>query len=180
MYTNLGDVPARHVVLAAGAWSGRVATLLGERVPVLPARGLSLTADRPAIGPCRPLLLGEQHVAVGPMGDSLRLSAWFELNNYDTGVTLERMDRLEAVARQRLDLDSHLRVRRRWSGLRPVTPDGVPIISRASRWANVTMATGHSMTGLTLGPGTGRIVAQLVCDEPPSIAVERFSSRRFS
>jgi D-amino-acid dehydrogenase len=64
--------------------------------------------------------------------------------------------------------------------MRPVTPDGVPIIGRASRWPNVIIAAGHSTIGLTLGPGTGRIVAQLVCGETPEVAIDRFSPRRFS
>jgi D-amino-acid dehydrogenase len=178
--TTRGDVTASDFVLAAGAWSGRLARLLGERVPMLAGRGLSLTVDRPEIGPRRPLLLGEDHVAIAPMGDRLRMSAWFQLNNLDTSVSAERISRLESIARRRLSLDASLVVRRRWAGMRPVTPDGVPIIGRSRRWRNLTIAAGHSMIGLTLGPGTGRIVAQLVCGEAPEIAIDRFSPRRFS
>ena len=125
------------------------------------------------------MLLGEHHVAVAPMGDELRLSGWFQLNNYDTRPSAKRIARLEAIARQRLELDDSLTVRQRWAGLRPVTPDGVPIIGRSPRWSNVTIAAGHSMTGLTLAPGTGRIVAQIVDGERPDIAVDRFSPGRF-
>jgi D-amino-acid dehydrogenase len=136
--------------------------------------------DRPAVGPRRALLLGEDHVAVNAMGDQLRLSAWFQLNNFDTGVTAERLERLQAIARRRLDLDPTLLVRRRWAGLRPVTPDGVPIIGPSRRCRNVTIAAGHSMVGLTLGPGTGRVVAQLVSGEDLAIDIQRFSPDRFS
>ena len=177
--TTRGDLAGSHVVLAAGAWSGNVARLLDQRLPMLAARGLSLTVDRPDIGPRRAMLLGEDHVAVGPMGDELRLSAWFQLNNFDTVPTPKQLTRLEAIARRRLRLDASLVVRRRWAGLRPVTPDGVPIIGPSTRWRNLTIAAGHGMTGLTLGPGTGRIVAQLVCGEPPDIAIDRFSPGRF-
>ena len=127
------------------------------------------------------MLLGEDHVAVGPMGDELRLSAWFQLNNFDTrrrrssGSRGSRRSPAGGFAST-----TRCVVRRRWAGLRPVTPDGVPIIGPSARWRNVTIAAGHSMTGLTLGPGTGRIVAQLVCGEPPDIAIDRFSPRRFS
>jgi D-amino-acid dehydrogenase len=147
---------------------------------MLPGRGLSLTVDRPELGPRRAMLLGEDHVAVGVLADHLRLSAWFQLNNFDTGVTAERLTRLEAIARRRLELDESFRVRRRWAGLRPVTPDGVPIIGPAQRCRNLTIATGHAMVGLTLGPGTGRVVARLVCGEAPGIDIERFSPRRFA
>ena len=178
--TTQGDLAVGEVVVATGAWSGKVARLLGQRVPMLAARGLSLTVERPQIGPRRAMLLGENHVAIGPMGDELRLSAWFQLNNFDTDPTLERISRLEAIARQRVRLDEVLSVRRRWAGLRPVTPDGVPVIGRLDRWRNVTIAAGHGMTGLTLGPGTGRVVAQLVCGDRPDISLDRFSPRRFS
>jgi D-amino-acid dehydrogenase len=177
--TARGDVATGHVVLAAGAWSGIVAQMLGERVPMLPARGLSLTVDRPRVGPRRAMLLGEDHVAIAPMGDELRLSAWFQLNNFDLHPTAERITTLEAIARRRTRLDASLVVRRRWAGLRPVTPDGVPIVGPSSRWRNVTIAAGHGMTGLTLGPGTGRIVAQVACGDRPDIAIDRFSPRRF-
>jgi D-amino-acid dehydrogenase len=178
--TTRGDVAASEFVLAAGAWSGRLASLLGERVPMIAGRGASLTVARPEIGPRRPMLLGEDHVAIGPMGRELRLSAWFQLNNFDSAVSVEQIRRLEAIARRRLRLDDSLVVRRRWVGMRPVTPDGVPIIGPSTRRRNLTIAAGHSMVGLTLGPGTGRIVAQLVCGEPPDIPIDRFSPRRFS
>jgi D-amino-acid dehydrogenase len=178
--TTGGDVVARHVVLATGAWTAALAGLLGERVPMLAARGLSMTVARPQLGPQRTLLLGEHHVAVTPIDDELRLSAWFQLNNFDTTPTLERIERLEALARKRVRFDSTLVVRQRWAGLRPVTPDGVPIIGTSTRWRNVTIAAGHGMIGLTLGPGTGRVVAQLACGEPPDIDLDRFSPRRFA
>jgi D-amino-acid dehydrogenase len=178
--TTRGDVAASQFVLAAGAWSGRLARLVGERVPMLAGRGLSLTVDRPEVGPRRPMLLGEDHVAIGPMGDELRLSAWFQLNHSDMAVPIDRITTLEAIARRRLRLDGSLVVRRRWAGIRPVTPDGVPIIGPSTLWRNLIIAAGHSMTGLTLGPATGRIVAQLVCGEQPEIAIDRFSPTRFS
>ena len=177
--TTAGDLAADEVVLAAGAWTGRVARLLGTRVPVIAARGLSLTVERPDVGPRRPMLLGEDHFAVGPTADTLRLSAWFQLNRYDLSVPADRIARLERMARGRLRLDPTLTVRRRWAGLRPVTPDGVPIIGRLPAWDNVTVATGHSMTGLTHGPGTGRLVAQLVSGEHPEIDLHRFAPGRF-
>jgi D-amino-acid dehydrogenase len=177
--TAHGDVACSHVVLATGAWSGRVARLLDERVPMLPARGVSLTVARPDNGPRRAMLLGEHHVAVGPMGDDLRLSAWFQLNNFGTDPTRGQLTRLEAIARQRLHLDADLVVRRQWAGFRPVTPDGVPVIGPSTRWSNVTIAAGHAMTGLTLGPGTGRLVAQVVTGERPDLEIDRFSPGRF-
>lgn len=178
--TDGGNIPARHVVIAAGAWSGSFADELDERLPVVGARGLSLTVDRPSEGPGRAMLLGEQHVAVAPYRDELRMSGWFELGTWSLTPDPRRIERLEALARSRLDFDDTLTDRRSWAGLRPMTPDGVPIIGPSGRWSNVTIATGHAMTGLSMGLGTGRLVAQLVDDEPTDIDVDRFTVARFA
>jgi D-amino-acid dehydrogenase len=125
------------------------------------------------------MLLGEKHVAVGPMGDQLRLSGRFELGHFSTTPDPKRIAEIERLARTRLDFDEQLTVRETWAGLRPVTPDGVPIISRSSRWENVTIATGHAMIGLSIGPGTGRLVSELVTGTPTTIDSSRFSISRF-
>jgi D-amino-acid dehydrogenase len=178
--TTRGRLPAAHVVIAAGAWSSRFGDHLGERVPVVAARGLSLTVDRPSTSPRRAMLLGEQHVAIAPNRDELRISGWFELGKTSLAPRPRRIATLEALARTRLDFDTDLTNRRPWAGLRPVTPDGVPIIGPARRSSNVTIATGHAMVGLTMGLGTGRIVAQLITGEPTDIDVSRFAPERFT
>ena len=177
--TSHGDLAASHVVVAAGSWSARVGAMLGERIPVLAGRGFSVTFDRPRTGPSRALLLGEAHVSVGVHGDEMRLGSGFQLGATDRSASQLRLDRLAQAARTRLRIDGDLRVRRPWAGLRPVAPDGVPIIGPSSRWQNVTVATGHAMIGLSTGPGTGRLVAQLVAGEATDIDIGRFSLARF-
>ncbi|MYJ12782.1 MAG: FAD-dependent oxidoreductase, partial [Acidimicrobiia bacterium] len=176
--TTAGDVDARHVIIAAGAWSGRLARMLGTRLPVLAARGMSVTYERPADGPRRALLLGEDHVAVGVTDSELRLSGWFQLGAESLTPSLRRLEALERLARRRLRLDSPLRVLERWAGLRPTAPDGVPIIGAAPQWRNVTIATGHAMIGLTMALGTGRLVADLVSGTTPALNAGRFSPAR--
>ena len=178
--TNRGPLPVGHVVVAAGAWSGRFGKDLDVHIPVVSARGLSLTVDRPAVSPRRAMLLGEQHVAIGPNRDELRMSGWFELGRMSLSPPPRRVARLETLARSRLDFDTTLTNRRTWAGLRPMTPDGVPIIGASGRWQNVTIATGHAMIGLSMGLGTGRVVAQLVDGERPDVDLDRFSLTRFS
>ena len=67
-----------------------------------------------------------------------------------------------------------------WRGLRPCSPDGLPYIGRSSRFKNLTIATGHSMMGLSLAPGTGKIVSELINREKTSISLEAFHPERFS
>ena len=66
-----------------------------------------------------------------------------------------------------------------WGGLRPCTPDGLPMIGRAPRHENLYIATGHCMLGMTLGPITGKLMAQLMCGQQPEIGLEPFSMARF-
>ncbi|MCY4369154.1 MAG: FAD-dependent oxidoreductase [bacterium] len=179
LVTSGGDVAAGQVVVATGAWAPGVASLLGESLPVQPGKGHSMTVARPDVGPRRNILIGDRWVAVNPMGDRLRMSGWLELGRLDTRPSLRRLARVEAGVRSRIQLDPDLRVLERWAGLRPITPDGIPIIGRSRRWDNVAYAVGHGKLGLSLGPVTGRIVAQLLCDLPTDLDLKPFSPARF-
>ena len=179
LVTSSGAIRAREVVIAAGAWTPRLARWFGDRLPIQPAKGYSLTVRRPAQGPRRRMLLGEKYVAVAPMGDQLRLSGWFEIGRWDARLPPSRLARVEGNARSRLDLDARLHVIKRWAGFRPVTPDGLPIIGRAPGWRNLTYVAGHAMQGLSLSAATGRLTAQLLCGERPEIDLGRCSAGRF-
>lgn len=179
LITSRGDIEVEHVVVAAGVWSTSVAAILGEKLPVQPGKGYSITVERPEQGPNQAMLLGEKHVAVAPMEDRIRFSGWFELGQYDRTPSLQRLRQIEATVRSALSIDAELKVLERWAGLRPTTPDGLPIIGPAPSWDNVTYATGHAMLGLSLGPATGRIVSQLVCGEAPELDLPLCSPARF-
>lgn len=177
--TSRGSLVADQVVLAAGAWTRGMAALLGERIPVQPGKGHSMTVAKPRTGPRLNLLIGDRWVAVNPMGDRMRMSGWLELGRLDTKPSLRRLAHVEANVRARVDLDPDLTVLERWAGLRPVTPDGIPIVGPARRWSNVTYATGHGKVGLSLGPVTGRLVAQMLCGVPTDLDVGPLSPARF-
>ena len=177
--TSRGSIRVAELVLAAGAWTPKLAALFGGRLPIQPAKGYSVTVRRPRSGPRRRLLLGEEMVAVAPMGERLRFSGWFELGRFDHSCPSRRLAQIERDVRVRVCLDSALEVERRWAGFRPVTPDGAPIIGRAPAWRNVVYAAGHAMLGVTLAPGTGRLVAQMVCGRPTDVDGAPFSPARF-
>ncbi|HSQ39115.1 MAG TPA: FAD-dependent oxidoreductase, partial [Anaerolineales bacterium] len=153
---------AEQVVLAAGAWSPIVARGLHLNIPIQPARGYSLTASAIQHMPCHALILGDRRVAVSPLGDLVRVTGRLEVGNYSMEPDPRWIARLENFAREYLRLDEKLDIKETWAGLRPVTPDGVPIIGRSPLHSNLTVATGHAMLGLSLGPGTGQVVAELV------------------
>ena len=180
LVTTRGDLTADQVVVATGAWTPRVASFLGESLLVEAGKGYSMTVAKPRLGPRMNILIGDRWAAVNPMGDRLRMSGWLELGRLDTKPSLERLARIEANVRSRVRLDPNLTVLERWAGIRPVTPDGIPIIGPARRWSNVTYAVGHGKLGLSLGPVTGRLVAQTVCGLATDLDLGPFSPMRFS
>jgi D-amino-acid dehydrogenase len=177
--TTRGDLEADAIVLAAGSWSPDLVRPLGLRLPVQPAKGYSVTYRRPPAGPRIPLLLGEAKMAVTPMGDTLRFAGTLELAGLDLSINRRRVDALVRSARDYLAGADPLEVLEIWRGLRPCTPDGLPIVGRPAGLQNLLVATGHAMIGMSLGPVTGKLVAQLVSGERPSIDVAALSPDRF-
>jgi D-amino-acid dehydrogenase len=177
--TTRGDLAVDEVVLAAGSWSGELARGAGLDLPIQAAKGYSITYDRPPAGPRRPLLLGEARVAVTPMGDTLRLAGTLELAGLDLSIDRRRVAAIARAGRQYLAA-CDFRVREIWRGLRPCSPDGLPYVGRPARWDNLIVATGHAMIGVSLGPVTGSLVAQLAVREAPALDLHPLRPDRFA
>src|SRR5262245_60119536 len=177
--TTRGDLAADQVVLAAGSWSADLARGLGVDVPLQPAQGYSITCDRPTSGPRMPLLLGELRAAVTPMGDALRFAGTLELAGLDLTVNRRRVSAIQRGVPQYL-AEQHYTVREIWRGLRPCSPDGLPYIGRPARCENLIAATGHAMIGVSLGPVTGALVAQVAAREQPMFDLASLSPDRFA
>jgi D-amino-acid dehydrogenase len=160
--TTRGAFPADSVVLAAGAWSPEVARSLRLRVPIQPAKGYSLTYRRPARTPAIPLLPAEGRFSVTPMGEFLRFGGTLELAGMDLSIKRRRVEALRRSALRCIEGAEDLELLEIWRGLRPCTPDGLPLVGRSRRYGNLVLAAGHAMVGMSLGPVTGKLVAQLV------------------
>lgn len=174
--TTDGPLPARTVVLAAGAWTPRLTRSLGLRLPVQPAKGYSLTL--PAQGPRLPLILTEEKLTLTPLGDRLRVAGTLALTGYDARVEPRRVAPLRRLAAQYADADA-VAAAPVWSGFRPCSPDGLPFVGPAPGFDNVVIATGHGMMGITLAPITGRLVADLLGGHPPSFSLDPLRPDRF-
>ncbi len=179
--TSQGDVGGDEFVIAAGAWSPLLARTLGLKLPLQPGKGYSLTLDAPRELPRHSILLQEMRVAITPMGGAMRVGGTMELGGYGLGINpprirgiLRSLTRyLPAFRSEDFDLVP------RWCGLRPCTPDGLPYIGRTARYDNLSMATGHAMMGLSMAPITGKLVAQSLSGEKPSIDLEALSPDRY-
>ena len=177
--TTRGDFIAGQVVLAAGAWTPFLTRGLGLRLPIEPAKGYSVDVDRPADFPELPLYLGDAHVVLTPLEDKLRLGSTLELSGWDMRVRPRRVAYLREGGRRAIGLPADGPVRQLWRGPRPVTPDGLPVIGRVPGRERVILAAGHCMLGLSLGPVTGRLVAELAAGSPPSIDLAPLSPARW-
>jgi len=174
-------VRADHVVLAAGSWTGALARPLGLRLPMQPGKGYSLTLERPSQRLRVPSILAEARVAVTRMGERLRVGGTMELAGFDEGANEARVQGIIGSALRYFPglARAELETAPRWHGFRPCSPDGLPYLGRSPRHANLTVATGHSMMGVSLAPVTGMLVAQLVAGEAPQLDVTALRVDRF-
>jgi D-amino-acid dehydrogenase len=176
--TTKGELQADTVVLAAGAWSPTLTRNLGIKLPIQPAKGYSITIQNPERIPSLPLMLSEVRVAVTPLNGRLRLGGTLELAGLDLSINQRRVDAIRRGASQYLTEIKGDR-EKVWRGLRPCTPDGLPIVGRPSGLDNLIIASGHGILGISLGPITGKIVAQMVCGESLDYDLKLLSPDRF-
>lgn len=173
------EIPADLVVLAAGAWTPALAAPLGIRIPLQPAKGYSSTIDSYPGSPALPILIHEKRVIVTPLGGRLRFGGTLELAGHDLGLDATRYRAVVNAARSILNEPFELKNEEAWCGLRPVTPDGLPIIDRAPGIEGLIVATGHAMLGFTQSPITGKLVAELANGQAPSVPLAPFRLDRF-
>jgi D-amino-acid dehydrogenase len=174
--TTRGTLRAGHAVLAAGAWSGRLAA--AARVP-LPLQGGKGYAVEWEPGPLRmPLYLHDERCVANPMSDRLRMTGGLLLDGLDERFDARRVKAIRAAAANVLGVRAEPRLY--WRGLRPCTPDGLPVIGAHPRAPRLLAATGHGMLGVTLAPLTGRLIAGLVAGRADHPALARLSPERFT
>jgi D-amino-acid dehydrogenase len=177
--TTTGNFQPEQVVLAAGAWSPGLAKSLSLRLPVQPAKGYSISMKRSKSCPRLPLYLSEAKVAVTPLDDELRLAGTLELAGMDSKLNLRRVKAIVRAAKDYLENAKSKDITKINQGLRPCTPDGLPIIDRYPGCSNLIVATGHGMMGITLAPITGKLVSQLACKQAPDADLAPLGLTRF-
>ncbi len=177
--TTKGEFRPAQVVLAAGAWSPGVVRDLRLKLPIQAAKGYSLTFNRPEGFLDIPLLLAEAHAAINPIGPLVRVAGTLELAGMDFSINQQRVAAVRRAAGQYLEGFDDLDPIETWRGMRPCTPDGLPIIGRTPKWENLVIAAGHAMVGMAVGPVTGEIVADLICGDEPGFDLELLRYERF-
>ncbi len=181
--TTAGEILARDVVLATGAWSARLARQVGVgwlRGALQPGKGYSITYDAPPLVPRRPLVLRERSVCVTSWGDGFRLGSTMEFSGFDETLNARRLAALERGAREYLRHPVGPRVRERWYGWRPMSCDDVPIIGRAPGHDRLWLSTGHGMMGIGMSSGSGQLLADLLAGRTPDVDPAPYAPSRFA
>ena len=177
--TDAHDWRGERLVIAAGARSRPLTERLGLRVPLEAERGYHLTLPNPGIALRRPVLHGEGRFAVTPMAMGLRLAGTSEFAGQDAPPDWSRADIL-GVEAARLFPGLSLAGATQWSGERPATPDSLPLIGPVAAAQGAYVAFGHGHLGLTLGPITGRLIADLIAERTPPVPLAPFAAERFA
>lgn len=179
--TNRGEFTADEFVLCGGSWTPETARGLGLRLPLQAGKGYSLTLPQPRRLPRTCAILTEARVAVTPMGSTLRFGGTMEIAGLNTAINPRRVQGIiDAVPRYYPEFQpADFSGIQPWCGLRPVSPDGLPYLGRSRRYRNLILASGHAMMGLSLGPITGQLVAEVLAGDTPSFDLALFEPERF-
>ena len=176
--TSRGDLHAERVVVAAGIWSRPLLSRLGVGLPLEAAKGYSVTAEGRGVRPRHPLYLTEAKVGCSPFQSAVRLAGTLELTGLDLSLNRRRIDAIVRAASSYLRDWTPNGLQLEWAGLRPMAPDALPFIGPVPGQANIYVATGHGMLGVTLAPSTGAALAPLVLEDRPSPVLAPFALDR--
>jgi len=176
--TEAGDLPVDRLVIAAGAWSHRLLTMLGTSVPLEAERGYHVMLPDPGVRPRLPVSNRDHSFAATPMENGLRFAGTVEIAGLDAPPDFRRA---QILLRHGREMYPGLRTEgmTEWMGCRPSLPDGLPVIDASSNFPSVYFAFGHSHYGLMGAAITGQLIAEMAAGAPPSIDLAPYSVRRF-
>jgi len=177
--TSKASYNADEVVLAAGSWSGKISKQMKIKLPLQAGKGYSINVKK-TTGISIPAVLMEAKTAVTPMQGFTRFAGTMEFSGINDTI---RKERVEAIARAAKSYYPEIEISREdkanaKSGLRPVSPDGLPYIGRSKFYNNLIYATGHAMMGWSLGPATGKLVSEIIDNKNPAMDIKPFDPDR--
>jgi len=176
--TEVGAVPVSGVVISAGAWSDDLARHVGNRLPIESERGYHVMLPHAGIDLRNKISNRNDLYGMTPMEHGVRISGTVEIAGRDAPMDERRAQVMLTQARRMFPAlrDEGMSI---WMGCRPSLPDSLPVIDRSARYANAWLACGHSHFGMTGGPMTGRVLADLVAGRPSAIDRAPYRASRF-
>ncbi len=178
LLTDAGRHGVDRLVLATGAWSRRWAAKLGARIPMDSERGYHVMLSDPGIDLRIPVLSGDHRFGITPMADGIRVAGTAELAGLEAPPNYRRAEMLIPMAEALLP-GLRTNPHENWMGHRPSTPDSLPVIGRAPRIPGAYFAFGHGHLGLTLGPITGKLIADLAGERSSQVDMTPYAAERF-
>ena len=182
LVTSNGELQGDMVVMASGSWLPQLTKMAGLSIPLMPGKGYSFTLNTPEKKLNIPAILCEARVAITPMDGHMRYGGTMEIAAVNNKVNMKRVAGIvQSVPKYFSNIDLKMPAEKDiWYGFRPCTPDGVPYIGFSKKIDNLLIAGGHAMSGLSLGPATGKLIAELANGKPTSINLDAFNPERFS
>jgi D-amino-acid dehydrogenase len=180
LWTTAGVLPVGEIVLAAGTWTAGLTRGLGVRLPLEGGKGYHVDVEAREGDPELPVWLHESRVVITPFDGRLRLAGTLELTGTDDRVDARRVEAILAAVRRAMPEFGQRRTLNVWRGLRPCTPDGLPVIGRIDDVANAIVAAGHGMWGLQLAPLTGQLVSAIAAGDERDRELQPLRPGRFS
>jgi D-amino-acid dehydrogenase len=177
--TTAGVLRPETVVLAAGAWSSTLARQLHVFLPLEGGKGYHVDLEAAPGDPQLPSWIADSWTIATPLEGRLRLSGTLELAGLDLSIDRVRVDAIRRGGERAVRGLNGRRVLDVWAGLRPCTPDGLPVIGQPAGVPGLVLATGHAMKGVSLAPVTGLLVADIATGETPSHDLAPFRPDRF-
>ena len=178
--TATGRYVADDYVLALGSYSTHMLKPLGLDIPVYPVKGFSITVPivDSAMAPESTIMDETHKVAVTRLGDRIRVGGTAQLSGYDLSLNAGQRRTLEFVVNDLFPKGGDVAKAEFWTGLRPMTPDGTPILGE-TRYHNLHLSTGHGTLGWTMAAGTGRVMADLLAGNKPQIDMKGLTMARY-
>ncbi|MBN9019112.1 MAG: D-amino acid dehydrogenase [Rhizobiales bacterium] len=179
--TGAGTIRGDRYVLAMGSFSPILGRTVGLRLPIYPVKGYSITAPivAPAKAPVSTVLDESYKIAITRLGDRIRVGGMAEISGYNTTLSPKRRDTLAFCVNDLFPGAGDTAKATFWTGLRPMTPDGTPILGQ-SKLGNLTINSGHGTLGWTMACGSARVVADLISGTPPDIDVSDLGPERYA
>lgn len=177
--TPKGRITPGLVVLAAGTWTRELAEQLGCSIPLLGGKGYSMNVRSTGNDPRRPIMIVEKKIAITPRANGLRIAGTLELVNQDFSHRARKVKAIHQGAKDYLHLNEEEAATDLWCGLRPCTPDGVPLIGFSGRVRNLFYSVGHQMLGLQTAPGSAKLAAELIGMKPTFVDPRPFRPERY-
>ena len=179
LWTTAGDIAIGELVIAAGVWTPQFSSQLGVELPIEAGKGYHVDVPSGGDDPELPIWLHEDRVVITPLDGRVRFAGTMELSGVNHDVSRRRVDAIGAAVGRVLPSLASRPSAHVWRGLRPCTPDGLPVIGRPPAIENATLAAGHGMWGLQLAPVTAELVGRVIAGDDDGSDMSPLRADRF-